>query len=326
MTTHFSRTLGRSGITVSALGFGCWAIGGPWQDGAGKPLGWGEVDDRESVRAVRRALDLGVVFFDTADCYGTGRSEEVLGRALKGRREEAVIASKWGNAFDPATRTMLPEPELSPGYVRRALTATLRRLDTDHLDLYQLHIGDAPHGVAEELRAVCEELVAEGLIRAYGWSTDLPDRAKVFAAGPHCASVQLNCNVLEDAPELLALCEAEGLAAINRGAAGDGGADREVRQCPGPGGEPGAGRHPGRTAGLAALLPRRAAGAAVAGAVRGGAGRTHRRGPYPGAGRAGLAVGAQPGDGADPGHPYRGAGRGERGGDGARAADGRAAE
>ncbi|WP_461296611.1 aldo/keto reductase [Streptomyces harbinensis] len=217
MTTHFSRTLGRSGITVSALGFGCWAIGGPWQDGAGKPLGWGEVDDRESVRAVRRALDLGVVFFDTADCYGTGRSEEVLGRALKGRREEAVIASKWGNAFDPATRTMLPEPELSPGYVRRALTATLRRLDTDHLDLYQLHIGDAPHGVAEELRAVCEELVAEGLIRAYGWSTDLPDRAKVFAAGPHCASVQLNCNVLEDAPELLALCEAEGLAAINRG-------------------------------------------------------------------------------------------------------------
>ncbi|GAA2353015.1 aldo/keto reductase [Streptomyces carpaticus] len=217
MTTHFSRTLGRSGITVSALGFGCWAIGGPWQDSAGKPLGWGEVDDRESVRAVRRALDLGVMFFDTADCYGTGRSEEVLGRALKGRREEAVIASKWGNAFDPATRTMLPEPELSPGYVRRALTATLRRLDTDHLDLYQLHIGDAPHGVAEELRAVCEELVAEGLIRAYGWSTDLPDRAKVFAAGPHCASVQLNCNVLEDAPELLALCEAEGLAAINRG-------------------------------------------------------------------------------------------------------------
>ncbi|MFB7898018.1 aldo/keto reductase [Streptomyces xiamenensis] len=216
MTTT-QRVLGRSGIAVSPLGFGCWAIGGPWQDTEGLPLGWGAVDDEESVRAVRRALELGVTFFDTADCYGTGHSEEMLGRALKGRREEVVLASKWGNVFDPATGTMARDPDVSPGYVRRALTASLRRLGTDHLDLYQFHIGHAPPEVGEELREVCEELVAEGLIRAYGWSTDFPDRAKVFAAGEHCASVQLNCNVLEDAPELLALCEAEGLAAINRG-------------------------------------------------------------------------------------------------------------
>ena len=91
MTTK--RTLGRSGIEVSALGFGCWAIGGEWQAADGQPLGWGKVDDEESVRAVRRALDLGVTFFDTADVYGTGHSEEVLGRALGARRDDVVLAT-----------------------------------------------------------------------------------------------------------------------------------------------------------------------------------------------------------------------------------------
>jgi len=79
------RTLGNTGIEVSALGMGCWAIGGPFWSGT-QPLGWGEVDDDESIRAVRRALDLGVTFFDTADVYGTGHSERILGRALAGRR------------------------------------------------------------------------------------------------------------------------------------------------------------------------------------------------------------------------------------------------
>src|SRR5574342_237867 len=80
------RTLGRSGIEVSALGLGCWAIGGLWQwlDGPG---GWGEVDDAESIRAIHAALDQGINFFDTAANYGTGRSERVLARALEGRRE-----------------------------------------------------------------------------------------------------------------------------------------------------------------------------------------------------------------------------------------------
>ena len=94
-----TRTLGRSGIEVSALGMGCWAIGGPWAEGA-QPLGWGAVDDEESVRAVRRALELGVTLFDTADTYGAGHGERVLGRALAGRRDEAVIATKWGYTFD----------------------------------------------------------------------------------------------------------------------------------------------------------------------------------------------------------------------------------
>ncbi|MFI1956766.1 aldo/keto reductase [Streptomyces althioticus] len=212
---EFTRTLGRSGIQVSALGFGCWAIGGVWQDDTGQPLGWGKVDDEESVRAVHRALDLGVTFFDTADVYGTGHSERVLGRALGSRRDDVVIATKWGNLFDPDTRTLTGTDD-SPEHLRRALTASLRRLGTDHVDLYQLHLAVADPGRAAVLRDACEELVAEGLIRAYAWSTDDPARAAVFAEGPHCAAVQHALNVLDDAPEMLLLCEKAGLASVNR--------------------------------------------------------------------------------------------------------------
>lgn len=212
MTT---RTLGRSGIEVSALGFGCWAIGGEHQTADGQPVGWGKVDDEESVRAVRRALDLGVTFFDTADSYGTGHSEEILGKALGKRRDDVVLATKWGNVFDADTRT-LTGTDATPEYARRALTASLRRLGTDRVDLYQLHISDADPARAAELRDACEEFVTEGLVRAYGWSTDDPARAAVFAEGPHCTAVQHALNVLQDAPELVALCERLELASVNR--------------------------------------------------------------------------------------------------------------
>ncbi|MEU1042901.1 aldo/keto reductase [Streptomyces sp. NPDC005551] len=214
-TWHARRTLGRSGIEVSALGFGCWAIGGEWSSADGQPLGWGRVDDEESVRAVRRALDLGVTFFDTADAYGAGHSERVLGRALGKRRADVVVATKWGNVIDEDRRLLVGSDD-SPAYARRALTASLRRLDTDHVDLYQLHLSDADPERAAELRDTCEEFVREGLVRAYAWSTDDPERAAVFAAGPHCAAVQHRLNVLQDAPELLALCAESDLASINR--------------------------------------------------------------------------------------------------------------
>ncbi|KMS90305.1 aldo/keto reductase [Streptomyces regensis] len=200
---------------MSALGFGCWAIGGEHQTADGQPVGWGKVDDDESVRAVRRALDLGVTFFDTADSYGTGHSEEILGKALGERRDDVVLATKWGNVFDADTRT-LTGTDATPEYARRALTASLRRLGTDRVDLYQLHISDADPARAAELRDACEEFVAEGLVRAYGWSTDDPARAAVFAEGPHCAAVQHTLNVLQDAPGLLALCERLELASVNR--------------------------------------------------------------------------------------------------------------
>ena len=126
----FFRPLGsRSGIQVSALGLGCWAIGGPWTFD-GRPAGWGPVDDAESIRAIHRAVDLGVTLFDTADVYGAGHSERVLGRALAGHRDEVVISTKFGLLFDEATREGGGD-DVSPAYIRRACDATLERLDTD---------------------------------------------------------------------------------------------------------------------------------------------------------------------------------------------------
>src|SRR6201991_238672 len=135
------RDLGtRTGIQVSALGLGCWAIGGPWTSN-GMPAGWGEVDDDESIRAIRRALDLGVTLFDTADVYGCGHSERVLGRALAGHRDDAVLVTKVGNVFDERTRTAAGK-DVSPEYLRRACDASLRRLGPGPID------GDLiPHGV-----------------------------------------------------------------------------------------------------------------------------------------------------------------------------------
>lgn len=210
-----NRKLGRSDIAVSAVGFGCWAIGGPFTSG-GKPAGWGAVDDDESVAAIDKALELGVTFFDTADVYGVGHSERVLGRALAGRRDDVVIATKFGNTFDVATRN-LTGTDTSPDYVRAACAASLERLGTDRIDLYQLHVGDLPLDRVDDLLATLESLVDEGKIRAYGWSTDDPERAAAFAAGGHCAAVQHQLNVLDDAPDMLVVCADHDLASVNRG-------------------------------------------------------------------------------------------------------------
>ncbi|MEV6522378.1 aldo/keto reductase [Longispora sp. NPDC051575] len=211
-----TRTLGRSGIEVSAAGFGCWAIGGPFWDGE-QPLGWGNVDDDESVRAVRHALDLGITFFDTASVYGAGHSERVLARALRGRRDEVVLASKFGPRFDETTKRTLGQ-DGSAEYMRSCLDGVLARLDTDHLDLYQLHINALPLDEALDLVDPLEDLVAAGKIRAYGWSTDDPARAAAFAgAGPHCAAIQFDQSVLRDNAAMVALCEAADLGGVNRG-------------------------------------------------------------------------------------------------------------
>jgi aryl-alcohol dehydrogenase-like predicted oxidoreductase len=197
------------------MGLGCWAIGGPFWRGD-TPVGWGEVDDDESVRAIHRALDLGVTFFDTADVYGAGHSERVLARALEGLREGVVIATKFGNVFDEESK-QITGSDASPAYIKRACEASLRRLETDYIDLYQFHLNGYDADKGAEVRDTLEELVAEGKIRAYGWSTDFPDRARVFAEGEHCATMQFQMNVLDDAPEMVALCEALNLAGINRG-------------------------------------------------------------------------------------------------------------
>jgi aryl-alcohol dehydrogenase-like predicted oxidoreductase len=208
------RVLGRSGIEVSEIGFGCWAIGGPFTDG-GRLDGWGESDDGESVAAIRRALELGITFFDTADVYGAGHSEQVLGRALAGHRDEVVIATKFGYTFDTVRRAVTGE-DASCAYIRRACQASLRRIGTDRIDLYQLHLGELPPDRAQEVAGTLEGLVTEGLIRAYGWSTDDPQRAAAFAGGAHCAAVQHELNVLADDVGMLAVCGSCDLASINR--------------------------------------------------------------------------------------------------------------
>jgi aryl-alcohol dehydrogenase-like predicted oxidoreductase len=209
------RELGSTGVEVGAIGLGCWAIGGPFWSAEGKPLGWGDVDDDESIRAIHRALDLGATFFDTADVYGAGHSERVLGRGLADRRDDVVVASKFGNTFDEQARQVTGSTA-TPDAIRAACEASLRRLDTDRIDLYQFHLSDYDPQAAVVVRETLEDLVAAGLIRAYAWSTDDPERARVFAAGRHCAAVQHELSVLHDAPAMLALCDEHGLASINR--------------------------------------------------------------------------------------------------------------
>jgi aryl-alcohol dehydrogenase-like predicted oxidoreductase len=210
-----SRTLGRSGIEVSPMGMGCWAIGGPFWSGE-TPNGWGEVDDEESIRALHAALDSGITLYDTANVYGAGHSERVLGRAFGGRRDRVVIATKFNAVFDETTRQVTGSDK-SPGGIRAACEASLQRLGTDYIDLYQFHDNGYPADKAEPVRQTLEELVDEGKIRAYGWSTDFPDRLEVFAQGPRCTAVQLQLNVLDDNPAIIALCEQYNLAALNRG-------------------------------------------------------------------------------------------------------------
>lgn len=208
-----NRQLGRSGIKVSALGFGCWPIGGHLVE-HGLYVGWGDVDDRESIRAIHHAIDLGVTFFDTANVYG--RSEDILGEALTGRRDNIVIATKFGKIYDPASGD-LSRTDTGPQNMRSSLDTSLRRLRMDTIDLFQFHLGDCSPEQAITLREELELLVQEGKIRGYAWSTDRLENVKLWEAGPHCIAVQQHLNIFEGSREILAFCEAHGLASINRG-------------------------------------------------------------------------------------------------------------
>lgn len=139
--------LGRSDLHVSRIAFGCWAMGG---------FGWGHVDDQESVTAVRRALALGVNFFDTADVYGFGHSEEVLARALGDDRHEVIISTKGGVAWTEHGKT---RRDISPRAIVEALEASLRRLKIDCIPLYHVHWPDGRTPIASTIEALvrCRE-------------------------------------------------------------------------------------------------------------------------------------------------------------------------
>jgi aryl-alcohol dehydrogenase-like predicted oxidoreductase len=220
------RILGRSGIEVSAVGMGCWAIGGPWTM-LGTKAGWGIVDDAESTRAIHAAIELGATFFDTAANYGSGHSERVLGAALRGRRDRVVISTKFGYDVDEAGRQVETygateeESDVAP-HVRANLENSLRRLDTDHVDVYLLHVWGLTLDRALAVRDVLEELVREGKVRTYGWSTDRTDAIEGFSTGPGCGVIEQELNVFTGNAQLLALAERMNLGSINRAPLGMG--------------------------------------------------------------------------------------------------------
>jgi aryl-alcohol dehydrogenase-like predicted oxidoreductase len=203
-----------NGRTIPALGLGCWAIGGPFYAGT-RPLGWGEVDDRESLAAIARGVELGIRFFDTACSYGGGHSEEVLGLALS-KHPDVLIATKFGNTFD-AEKKQATGPDATPAGIERSVEGSLRRLRRERIDLLQLHLNSLPIAEAGIVFDTLDRLRHAGKIDAYGWSTDFPDRAEAFAGREGFVSVQHAMNVFVPASQVLAVIERHNLLSINRG-------------------------------------------------------------------------------------------------------------
>jgi aryl-alcohol dehydrogenase-like predicted oxidoreductase len=173
-----TRELGRSGLTVSAQGLGCM----------GMSFAYGPADEAESIATIHRALDLGVTFLDTADVYGDGRNEELVGRAIAGRRDEVVLATKFGIVMDPddpGARGFNGRPE----YVRSSCDASLARLGVDHVDLYYQHRADGEVPIEETVGAMAE-LVAAGKVRHLGLSEASADTVRRAAAVHPIAALQ----------------------------------------------------------------------------------------------------------------------------------------
>ncbi len=208
------RVLGQSGIKVSPMGLGCWAIGGQfYMDNMID--GYGNTDDKMSIAAIHAALELGVNYIDTADAYGIGHSESLIGEALMGRRSQVVISTKFGYLGNEATKT-LQGYNVTPAYIERACEASLKRLRTDYIDLYLLHVWEIALTEIDPVIDTLEKLVRQGKIRTYGWSTDISHGAKIFAEQKNCSAIEQQLNVFTGNDEILTMCENKGLASINR--------------------------------------------------------------------------------------------------------------
>src|SRR5436309_3295031 len=165
------RDLGRTGIRVSVIGFGSWAIGGA-AEASGVPLGWGRASDDESLAAIRRARDLGVTFFDTADSYGFGRSESLLGIVLARRRQDVVIATKVGVVRSSVGAL---KKDFSREHIFHAVDGSLKRLRTDYIDLYQMHNPTIDELARGEVQDAMDRLQDAGKIRFWGVSVSTPE-------------------------------------------------------------------------------------------------------------------------------------------------------
>lgn len=202
------RQLGKlTGIQVTEVGLGLWAVAGSE---------WGPADDRASLAAIEVALDAGVTFFDTADVYGAGHSEELLGQAMKGRRERFIVASKIGwTGFDRQENHSAYD---SVEKLIAGVEGSLRRLDTDFLDVIQCHVNYREPNTdvfIEGFRALRDA----GKVRAWGVSTSDFDLLRYFNASGDCDVLQIDYSILNRTPEqeILPYCAAHGIGVIVRG-------------------------------------------------------------------------------------------------------------
>jgi aryl-alcohol dehydrogenase-like predicted oxidoreductase len=188
------REFGRTGWQVSAVSFGAWAIGGSW----------GDVDDNESLAALNRCLDVGINFFDTADVYGDGRSEQLLARLREERNEPFHVVTKAGRRLDP---------HIASGYNRENLTAfierSLKNLKTDSLELVQLHCPPTEVYYMPETFGVLDDLMQAGKIQHYGVSVEKVEEALKAIEYPNVKSVQIIFNIFRQRPTELFFQEAK---------------------------------------------------------------------------------------------------------------------
>jgi aryl-alcohol dehydrogenase-like predicted oxidoreductase len=182
------RTLGRQGLRVSAMGLGCM----------GMSEFYGVGDEAESIATIHRAIDLGITFLDTADMYGVGRNEELVGRAIKGRRGTVVVATKFGNVRGPNGERLGVSGR--PDYVRNACEASLRRLGIDTIDLYYQHRVD-PQTPIEDTVAAMAELVRQGKVRHLGLSEAAPSTIRRAHAVHPIAALQTEYSLWSRDPE-----------------------------------------------------------------------------------------------------------------------------
>ncbi|MDP4098018.1 aldo/keto reductase [Paenibacillus sp. P96] len=193
--------LGSSDLMVSEIGFGCMTIGTEGQKG---------------VHLIHEALEKGINFLDTSDLYDSGRNEELVGKAVQGRRQDVIIATKVGNRRVPGQEGWVWDP--SKAYILEAVKASLRRLGTDYIDLYQLHGGTLDDPIDETIEAF-EQLKREGVIRWYGISSIRPNVIREYVKRSAIVSVMNQYSLLDRRAEeeVLPLLEKEGISLIARG-------------------------------------------------------------------------------------------------------------
>lgn len=193
--------LGQSDLYVSEIGFGTMSL---------------PQNASEAIRLIHEAMDRGVNFIDTADVYNYGKIEEVVGKALKGKRDNVILASKGGNHWQPDKEGWYWDP--SKDYIKEAFKNSLKRLNTDYLDLYQLHGGTMDDPIDNTIEAF-EELKKEGLVRQYGISSIRPNVIREYVNRSSIVSVMMQYSLLDRRPEesILDLLEKNNISVIARG-------------------------------------------------------------------------------------------------------------